>query len=150
MIWSLKSSLLTRHTSGGHTLCLPERHYTASSIDKGQRTKDWLRRGTWAHGCVLFLPLFHRETFLYNVQALASSRLSFSGRNISVERRILLCPSVGSGELCRVNPVRALEVGRSRPTTFSCHFDTPPDRNNLGGDTGIMAGQEWRQEWFSL
>lgn len=36
-------------------------------------------------------------------------------RSISVEQGGLLCPSMGSGEICRVNPVRALEVGRSRP-----------------------------------
>lgn len=104
VIWSLMSSLLIRHPSGGQAQCLPEHHYTASSDDKGQRAKDWFRRST----CMLTL-------FCPSSTGRPSSKMyNLLDRNISVERRGL-CPSMGSGEICRVNPVRALEVGRSCP-----------------------------------
>lgn len=57
---------------------------------------------------------------------------------------------MGSGELCQVNPVRALKVGRSHPLLSLVTLTQRLTGTTREGDTGIMAGQEWRQEPFSL
>lgn len=39
------SSLLIRHSSGGQAQCLPEHHYTASSVEKGQGSNGLVQAG---------------------------------------------------------------------------------------------------------